>query len=122
MRLAVEEAQRRWPEFVERFERRAAGEHFAVKVPITRGENTEFIWLEVTAIEGDSIYGELANEPHDLGGLSLGDRVTSGLTDLNDWMFVPVNGETIGGFTLAAINQTVRRRQSRVEQADDADD
>jgi uncharacterized protein YegJ (DUF2314 family) len=110
VRAAVQEARRRWPEFVAAFEQRGSGERFAVKAPVSRGAQTEFIWLTVTAVEGDLIYGELANAPLALAGLSLGDRVTVAVEQLNDWLVVLGNGTTLGGVTVKAVEQAARRR------------
>lgn len=99
MKAAVEEARRRWPEFVQAFQHPAPNQsNFAVKLPITDGRNTEFIWVAVTSIQEDEILGDLANEPVDLGFMKLGDRVRGKLADLNDWAYLE-DGEMIGGFT-----------------------
>jgi uncharacterized protein YegJ (DUF2314 family) len=107
---AVETANQRWPEFVTAFEAQA-GENFSVKAPITRSGNTEFIWITVKAIEGDTIYGELANDPGDLGRLKLGSKVTVPLGELNDWCYVDSDGNLTGGFTLKALQKASRRRK-----------
>lgn len=108
MEQAEAEARQRWPEFVEVFEQRA-GENFAVKAPITRGGNTEFIWLTVTALENDVIYGELANEPVDLPGLKLGSTVKAPVGDLNDWGYLDRAGEFVGGFTIKAVEHAAKK-------------
>ena len=86
MQAAVQEARDNWPKFVRAFENRA-GENFGVKAPISRNGNTEFIWLEVTAIENGVVYGKLANEPMDLGSLKLGDNVKTKECEINDWAY-----------------------------------
>jgi uncharacterized protein YegJ (DUF2314 family) len=99
MKAAVEEARQRWAEFVEAFQRRHPNhESFSVKLPITDGKNTEFIWVSVEAIEGDQIVGDLANEPVDLRFMKLGSRVRGSVADLNDWAYIS-DGEMVGGFT-----------------------
>jgi uncharacterized protein YegJ (DUF2314 family) len=98
---AVEEARRTWPQFVAALEQKA-GEEFAVKAPITVGGNTEFIWVSVTAIENDIIYGELANNPIALGNLKLGSRVKISASDLNDWAYLAQDGPQ-GMFTSKVI-------------------
>lgn len=108
MEQAEAEARRRWPQFVKVFEERA-GSSFAVKAPITRGKNTEFIWITVTALENDVIYGELANEPVDLPGLKLGSTVKTPARDLNDWGYLDRAGEFVGGFTIKAVEQAARK-------------
>jgi uncharacterized protein YegJ (DUF2314 family) len=102
MLAAVAKARSTWPEFVAAFEAQA-GENFGAKAPVSHGDNTEFIWLEVTAIEGDRIYGTLANEPGDLGPLKLGSRVSVSVSDLNDWCYVDSTGDLKGGFTVAVV-------------------
>ena len=46
----------------------------------------------------------LGNDPIDLGGLKLGDRVEVPLKDLNDWAFLR-NQEALGMFTVKVIGQ-----------------
>jgi uncharacterized protein YegJ (DUF2314 family) len=107
---AVAKARESWPTFVEAYEGRV-GQHFAVKAPITRGGNTEFIWIDVTSIEGDFVYGELGNEPANLGSLKLGSKVSVPVADLNDWCYIDSGGNVVGGFTVKAVEKASKRRQ-----------
>ncbi len=109
MKQAVEKAHETWPEFVAAFEKRA-GENFSVKAPVTYGDNTEFIWISVTALEGDKIYGMLGNDPADLGPLKLGSKVSVPVADLNDWCYMDSQENMIGGFTIEAVQKASRRR------------
>lgn len=95
MVAAVAEARRRWPEFVSAFGQRLPEQNFAVKAPITRSGNTEFIWISVDRIEAEEIHGRLDNDPGDLGTLKAGDEVTVPLAELNDWVFS--KGEDVTG-------------------------
>lgn len=104
----VDEARATWPRFVEAFEQQA-GTNFAIKAPITRGEHTEFIWVEVTSLEGDRIYGKLANHPVNLAGLQLGSRVVVESPKLNDWCYIDPSDQLQGGFTIAAMDKSLRR-------------
>ncbi|NOX53782.1 MAG: DUF2314 domain-containing protein [Planctomycetes bacterium] len=110
MQAAVEEARRRWPEF-ERAFRSGAGELFGVKAPIRRNEETEFIWIEVTAIEGGIIYGKLANEPVNLTGLRLGSRVQVPVRRVNDWSYL-CNDELVGAFTVKVLREASREENN----------
>jgi uncharacterized protein YegJ (DUF2314 family) len=101
MKAAVDEARRRWPEFVSAFSSRA-GEHFSIKAPVTVDDNTEFIWIEVDHIENNIVHGKLANDPVALGNLRCGDTVTVELADLNDWNYM-LNEELKGGFTVKVL-------------------
>ena len=106
MIAAVKEARDKFPIFVAAFEQRA-GENFGVKAPISGGGNTEFIWLTVTAIENNVIYGELANEPMSLGDLKHGSKVRTSVSDLNDWAFI-ANGKPQGMFTVKVLAEARR--------------
>jgi len=112
MVAAVEKARTSWPKFVAAYEANE-GENFSVKAPVTAGDNTEFIWISVTAIEGDLIYGELANDPADLGKLKLGSKVSVPLEELNDWCYMDRKGNLTGGFTIEAVHKASRRLRKR---------
>jgi uncharacterized protein YegJ (DUF2314 family) len=110
LQAAVAEARRRWPEFVAAFQAPKPGQaHFAVKLPVTDGRNTEFIWVGVTAIEGDEIVGDLANQPVDLRFMKEGDRVRGKVADLNDWAWLE-GDQMVGGFTTQALMAPQRQR------------
>jgi len=120
MQAAVDEARRRWPEFVAAFETRGPG-HFSVKSPITSGGNTEFIWIEVTAIENDAIYGTLANDPMDLGALKHGSRVKTSAAELNDWIFFDDSEAMQGGFTIRVVEEISKERAEKKPDKDLSD-
>lgn len=108
MQAAVAEARERWTEFVAAFAARD-GESFTVKAPVSVGGNTEFIWVQVEAIEGERITGTLGNEPVDLGDLREGSRVTVAAKEVADWAFVR-GEEPTGLFSLKAIQQIQAER------------
>lgn len=110
MEAAVEEARRRWPEFVAAFEERTPKQNFAVKAPISDGENTEFMWLAVTAIENDVIYGTLNNQPVALSRKYYDQRLTVPLSDLNDWMYT-LKDDMHGGFTMKVLMEHYKEQQ-----------
>jgi uncharacterized protein YegJ (DUF2314 family) len=113
MVAAVAEARRRWPEFVAAFETQT-GRNFSAKIPITREGHTEFIWLDVTALEHNIVYGALGNEPMNLPGLKLGSRVKAKVQKVNDWCYMDHAGDLIGGFTVKVLEDVmkgVKRKQ-----------
>lgn len=112
MKQAVEKARQDWPKFVAAFENNA-GENFSVKAPVTNAGNTEFIWITVTTIEGERIYGELGNDPANLGSLKLGSRVSVPVADLNDWCYLDADGNLKGGFTIEVMRKASRRGRAR---------
>lgn len=102
MKAAVDEARRRWPEFLAAFESRKPDQMFAIKSPFTDADDTEFMWLQVTGIENDVIYGILDNDPVDIGTVKSGDKVRVQVADLNDWIFGE-GGSIKGGFTIRVL-------------------
>jgi len=112
MKAAVEKSRRSWPKFVAAYEART-GENFSVKAPVTNAGNTEFIWISVTSLEGDRIYGTLGNDPGNLGNLKLGSKVSVPVAELNDWCYVDARGNLTGGFTIEAVQEASRRRRKR---------
>jgi uncharacterized protein YegJ (DUF2314 family) len=109
MLAAVTEARKRWPEFVTAFKQRA-GQNFAVKAPVTVGDNTEFIWISVDGLEPEYVHGTLDNDPVDLGDLKHGSRVEVAVKDLNDWAFLQ-NDEPVGLFTVKVLAEIQSRPQ-----------
>jgi len=112
MQQAVAEAKKRWQEFVDAFERRSAEQLFSIRAPFGDGKHTELMWVGVTAIENDMIYGKLGNEPLRVRGMNAGETVKVRVGDMNDWMFT--EGKVLrGGFTIEAIrragNENVKR-------------
>ncbi len=108
MIAAVAEARRRWPEFVRAFENRVADENFAVKSPLSEAGHTEFMWLKVTGIEGDAIYGTIDNDPVHFKKLRCGSRVRVPVAELNDWTYGE-GKDRRGLFTIEAVNQAIRK-------------
>lgn len=109
MKAAVAEARDRWPEFEESFAKRGSDDAFSVKAPVTVGENTEFIWIEVTGLEPDYIHGKLGNEPVALEGLQLGSVVEVPVAELNDWFYAIGDGEPVGLFTVKVVQEAQDR-------------
>lgn len=108
MLAAVQTARDRWPEFVEAFENREEGQHFAMKARFEENEFVEFMWVTVTAIEGDLVLGVLDSDPADVRSLRCGDRVRVTLENLNDWMYVGDGEQPVGGFTIAVLTKRQR--------------
>jgi len=110
MEAAVEEARRRWPEFVAAFDSRRAEQNFAVKAPFSDGKNTEFMWAAVTDLEDDVIImGTLENEPVSVN-MSYGSRVRVSSADLTDWIISEKNASLKGGFTIKVSDEMQKGR------------
>lgn len=112
MLAAVQEARRRWNEFTLAFQERTPDQQFSVKVPL---EDAEFLWVTPTALEGDSIYGVLDNDPLHRKDLAAGSRVTARIDTLNDWLYTDRNGKMQGGFTIEVLREAALRQQQALE-------
>lgn len=70
-----------------------------IKTKLIDGDNSAFMWLNNTAVEGDNFTAELFEVPDTLPSHKVGDRHTVTLEELMDWM-VNENGRLTGGFSL----------------------
>lgn len=98
---AVEEARRRWPEFVVAFQTRG-DEPFLAKVRFEHGENVEHMWVEVTACDEKSLTGTVANRPFKIPKPKEGDVITAPIEELSDWLMIR-DDEPVGGFVEAIL-------------------
>ena len=112
MEQAVAKARASWPQLIDAYEANL-GNNFSVKAPVTDGGNREFIWISITSVEGERIYGELGNDPVNLGSLKLGSKVSVPIAELNDWCYVDPKGNLVGGFTIEAVQHAAKRRASK---------
>jgi uncharacterized protein YegJ (DUF2314 family) len=112
MKAAVEKARSHWPEFVTGFENRSDEQTFSVKAPLQDGEEREDIWIDVTAIENNIIYGKLGKEPVNLPRFKLDDTVRVSVNELNDWIYT-AGDDFHGGFTLEVLAQAAKEKSKR---------
>ena len=109
MEAAVEEARRRWPEFVAAFDKRRPEQNFAVRARFSDGQNTETMWAAVTELEDDVvILGTLENEPVNVK-MKYGSRVRVSSRELNDWIISGRDGLK-GGFTIKILDELHKGR------------
>lgn len=92
------EALRRWPEFLDAFQHRQAGQLFSVKAIVSDGKLKERVWIRVSNINGEKIAGLIDSHPNRLTELKQGDRVWASSTEISDWMYVR-QGNLVGGFS-----------------------
>lgn len=65
------------------------------------------MWIVVNTWVGDSLQGQLANEPHLRLDLRAGQRIELHDADIFDWMLRLPEGEAEGGYTTRVlINET----------------
>lgn len=110
--LAVEEANRRFGEFVKAFEDRQPDETFAIKAAFQDDFGKEFMWLSVSKLENDEIYGHLDNQPSCVKSVKCGQPVKVLRQDINDWLYMRDN-QMYGGFTVKVLDAKRRRKSDR---------
>ncbi len=111
LKAAEDEARRRFSEFASAFDKKD-GTGFAIKARITKGGNSEHIWVEVDRISDGKVEGRLGNDPVDLGDLKIGSRVEVQTGEVEDWVFLR-NQSPVGMFTVPVIQQIERERSGK---------
>ncbi len=101
---AVTEAHRRFGEFLSAFAHRTDADHFAVKARFMDDYGREYMWLTVTAVDAQHIYGQLDNDPATVRAVRRGQPVRVSRAGLNDWLFTQ-GAERIGGFTVKVLER-----------------
>lgn len=101
---AVAQANQRFGEFLEALADRKPEETFAVKVPFRDDFGKEYMWLTVSRVDGDTIYGQLGNDPQCVKSVKRGQPVKVARKTLNDWLYTR-GDQTHGGFTVAVSDQ-----------------
>lgn len=108
---AIEEAQRRLPEFrhaleidVQRAIPQIKGSLVKARFESMITHKIEHMWLEDAGFEGDRVVGTLASEPHEIPEYSKGERVTISPEMVSDWAYRE-GGRTYGGFTIRVMQK-----------------
>lgn len=101
---AVNEAHRRFDEFLTAFAHRTDADRFAVKARFMDDYGREYMWLTVTAVDGQHIYGQLDNDPATVRAIRRGQPVRVPRNGLNDWLFTQ-GAERVGGFTVKVLER-----------------
>jgi uncharacterized protein YegJ (DUF2314 family) len=101
---AVTEANRRFDEFLSAFAHRTDADRFAVKARFMDDYGREYMWLTVTAVDGQHIYGQLDNDPATVRAVRRGQPVRVSRAGLNDWLFTQ-GAERVGGFTVKVLER-----------------
>lgn len=96
-----------WRELYWEYRRIVPAHSFAmVKVPfkeITNGEEmVEHMWINNIEFNGETIKGELVNDPNHLTNVAKGHQTEIPISEISDWM-LSIGGKTYGGFTVHAM-------------------
>ena len=113
MNAAIEKAKATLPVFFARLAKPQPGDDgFAVKIyyPTSKGDG-EHIWANRVERKADMVTATINNEPRDIAGLKIGQRVTVPLGQLTDWMYTR-EGKIHGGQTIRAIIPALPKAQA----------
>jgi uncharacterized protein YegJ (DUF2314 family) len=111
LKAAVETARKSWKDFEKAFAA-GTGENHSVKFKFTDKKNgSEFMWVKVEKIDGDTVVGKLANVPNFLTNIKEGDVVKRPAAEIEDWLYVD-GKKMVGGFSIEVLQ---KRQQKRTE-------
>ena len=107
---AQAEAKKHWPEFLAAFKARTKDQYFGVKGRIQEGDQSEFLWLQVTDIDDTIVHGILDNDPADLKKIARGIDLHIPIVDVDDWLYSTGKGkaDVKGGYTLRVFDELVQ--------------
>ncbi|KAA9325337.1 DUF2314 domain-containing protein [Hymenobacter busanensis] len=87
--------------------------YFSIKAAFTGGSMKEHIWIKALSVKGDTIYGEIDNEPEHTKEVMLGQRIAVLKDSVSDWMYTR-NGKLVGGFTIREYRKRLTQ-DARIE-------
>ena len=104
MDAAIAKARYTLSEFWQVFENPQQGEtDFALKLPITEGDEVEYFWLtDIERTDDGRIFGLVGNEPGFVTTVAFGDRLKIPEADISDWMYMR-GGKMHGNHTLRPL-------------------
>ncbi len=107
-----------WRELYWEYRRIVPALNFAmVKIPFEQEIDGEIIvenmWINDVYFDGETIKGELINDPNELTNIKNGDLVSRKVNEISDWLFA-IDHKTFGGFTI----QAMRSQMSEADRKD----
>lgn len=107
MNQAIAQSKKEIGTFIEALANpKASQTYFSVKKPFPYqdGDATshEHIWLSDVSFRDGKFQGLVGNDPVDVKGLKLGDKVELAKDEASDWMIID-DGYLIGGYTIIAL-------------------
>jgi uncharacterized protein YegJ (DUF2314 family) len=110
LKAAVQTARKRWKEF-EKAYTDGTGANHSVKFKFTDGKNgSEFMWVSVDKLDGDTVVGKLANVPNFLTNVKEGDVVKRPAKEIEDWLYVD-DKKMVGGFSIRVLEDRQKKRK-----------
>ena len=75
---------------------------FAVKVGIGPAGGKEFVWITPFSQDGDTLTGQIANEPERVKGFFTGQTLKMPVADVTDWTYLD-HGKMKGNYSACAL-------------------
>ncbi len=109
LKAAVETSRKRWKEFEKAFAA-GTGVNHSVKFKFSdKAKRTEFMWIAVEKIDGDTVIGKLANVPNFLTNIKEGDIVKRPISEIEDWLYIE-DKKMVGGFSIQVLQDRQKKR------------
>jgi uncharacterized protein YegJ (DUF2314 family) len=104
MNTAMDEARSTVPVFLQALPQAPADVACLVKMPFKGDDGDEHIWVNSVKHRDGRFYGYLANEPHQVTGMAIGDPVDCAVEEISDWVIMhQEEGVLAGGFTIKVM-------------------
>ncbi len=102
---ATKEARRRLPEFVKALQNPTLAQRCLLKIPVTDGKVTEFMWINEIKYDGSSFFGTFIDDAFDVSGpYKKGLQGACRATDISDWLYID-GDKQVGGFTTKILEE-----------------
>ena len=83
----------------------------------TPGGGTEFLWMVLTGIEGSKVSGQIVNEPLEVPGVHVRQKVVVDKSTIGDWAYRK-GGKFYGHFTTRVMLKRVDAKTAAAESVD----
>ncbi len=105
MRRAFQQARATLDDFLAKAAKPPKGtDHYAVKVGIRDGKQTEYFWISDFSAKSGKFSGQISNEPQLVSNVEAGETYQFGKGEIVDWLYVDNNsGRMMGNFTACAL-------------------
>ena len=102
MNAAMDEARRTVGQFTQAMQSAKPEQRFTVKVRVTDGAATEYMWLSNVTFDGTAFHGTLSDDPYQVKGYKVGQEIMVKPTEIADWIVMDGDKQK-GGYTEKAI-------------------
>jgi uncharacterized protein YegJ (DUF2314 family) len=105
MNAAFGEARQNLPQFLQAMKAPKPGQQFTVKVKVTDGTHTEYMWLRDLTYDGSQFHGALVDDPYEVKGYHMGQVMNVPSSQIADWIIMEDGTITAGGYTQKVLDE-----------------